>query len=612
MTDPISDDDKKLEYIDEGLLHPSIGRPPRQNDDDDSNMFMSEPSVSELGLESSSENRRRFSSPGQDSQDLDNGYRERANSGGGFSYPQQRLLHFGHPQTSPGNTSLSSWESPYINNGRRIQVQFSPDHPEVPNLQMPRPEYAQNANNTNLQHRNNLAPPNMHPVSDNNRSSNSTSSASTGQKESARQFLSDLRISSRGQVHESSNTGGTTDDSFESSWGDGPQRFAQVVRSPSASATTLPTDAAGHDSQQNLDDTVVMSLSASEDEELYFLDESSHNENSADDEQTADERPKRTKGTRPKELGHKRQRSGDEAAATMSTGSKDWKGMAQDMIPLPANSIDDDDEEPETSPRRNVPEDRRRMKTVNGPQSSGRPKSSTKETFTRPKKPRPTKYGANTSSGVPSSAQVDAYVRRPTRTEVKAMGPEQSIPSLNAYQSTPIPKDATGQSRSGHQSPHQELSSSPKIVLSPRSAFMQQVQSQWSESARRLQPSPPQHSFGSPSSGNFSGDFQTQLQNSYDDPSPRIGIPGPGPGHQSFSSIGSDFSWLTKQNQGAGTNQADTTQSHQHKANFETEESESSEADDTDTSFDVDVEARGAQVSPTLYSCVERYTSAVF
>ena len=69
-------------------------------------------------------------------------------------------------------------------------------------------------------------------------------------------------------------------------------------------------------------------------------------QNSADDEKTA-ERPLRirTKST----PGHRRTRSGDDAAAKIATGGNDWKGMEQDKIPFPFHEGDEDEEQPVTS-----------------------------------------------------------------------------------------------------------------------------------------------------------------------------------------------------------------------------------------------------------------------
>jgi hypothetical protein len=83
---------------------------------------------------------------------------------------------------------------------------------------------------------------------------------------------------------------------------------------------------------------------------------------SADDEKTTEKRASRNiRGARShgsgggrnsqttNGRGHFRQRSGDAAAATLSTGSKEWKGMEQDKIPLPpvpgGHDDDEDDEE---------------------------------------------------------------------------------------------------------------------------------------------------------------------------------------------------------------------------------------------------------------------------
>jgi hypothetical protein len=82
-------------------------------------------------------------------------------------------------------------------------------------------------------------------------------------------------------------------------------------------------------------DSVLMTLSDDSEEET-----APHN--SADDEKTL-LRPPRVRG---KPAQHRRQRSGDAAAANLTIrGRPDWKGMEQDRIPLPEGEGEDDDEE---------------------------------------------------------------------------------------------------------------------------------------------------------------------------------------------------------------------------------------------------------------------------
>lgn len=100
--------------------------------------------------------------------------------------------------------------------------------------------------------------------------------------------------------------------------------------------------------QHSIDESVAMTLSDSEggdavDDSLQSdrpLDWEAHH--SADDEKTV-KRPVRIvrMKTAP---GHRRSRSGDDAAATLVTGRKDWKGMEQDRIPFPVGDGDDDEE----------------------------------------------------------------------------------------------------------------------------------------------------------------------------------------------------------------------------------------------------------------------------
>ena len=227
--------------------------------------------------------------------------------------------------------------------------------------------------------------------SDHQRSSDS-SIVSEGQRQRLEDFLDELRVTSKGQVQDTA-TGAHT--SFESEFvpptekaesnlkailrssspeggpGTAPnhQRVSSVdtamVQNTSAHSmqTSLVREISNHDIPA--DDTVVMTLSASEDEatkETSAIGNASRpldweQQHSADDEKT-------TQGDRPRRMrskqsngGHRRQRSGDAAAATLLTGSTDWKGMEQDKIPLPpvpGGQDDDDDDEDENGHRSEV------------------------------------------------------------------------------------------------------------------------------------------------------------------------------------------------------------------------------------------------------------------
>jgi hypothetical protein len=117
-------------------------------------------------------------------------------------------------------------------------------------------------------------------------------------------------------------------------------------------------------------DSVVMVLSEDSGDEVTKKVEErieDQEKDSADDEKTTKSRQHRAirisrsfggsgsrNNTAPGGRGHLRQRSGDAAAATLSTGSKEWKGMEQDKIPLPPLPGGDDEEDDDQEQPSNV------------------------------------------------------------------------------------------------------------------------------------------------------------------------------------------------------------------------------------------------------------------
>jgi hypothetical protein len=490
MADFGEDDQDKLEYLSKGLLQPLVDRsswrpsassPLREHKDDDSNqLFMSEPSMSEAD---SSENLLRLLSPTgsftEDDNDIINNNNNNNSSNNNMGVgelspddegddlylvmppppPPTRILnnynHYINAAThqsahSPGNTSLSSWESPHIS--RQVRVHFSPEQQYDQRKQQAsadafggrnqRQLYKQYNNNQtlnqhhqhhhqqqqqqqqqqhrgagrggetselsrNLRHRDDLLPSTSAAAavalattpdrssragSEGPRSA-ASSVVSEGQKKRLEEFLDDLRITSKGRVQEASGTGANT--SFESShilplMGNKLKPDLNgVVRGLVASQqgrhsrqegldTTLEIMPVTSASENNshvpaTDDTVVMTLSASEDDgttkettRSITKDKKTNTDtgsrkaldgdqqNSADDELTAPRTKMRTKqppqhrrklSSGEVNGGHRRQRSGDAAAATLLTGRKDWKGMEQDKIPLPPIPTDQDDDD---------------------------------------------------------------------------------------------------------------------------------------------------------------------------------------------------------------------------------------------------------------------------
>lgn len=358
MTDS-SDEQEKMQYVKQDLFQP-VSRPWHRHDgDDDSNQyFMSEPSMSEAD-DSSDQYSRLLTPMGSFTED------EEEQGHLPQPPPSSARLLTTQPPASPGNTSLSSLESSHLT--RRVHLHFSPDRREQKSSTV-KVETAEDARltmqPTTIQHvddhralSGNAKIPDRSLVSDNQQSSTSTSPASEGHQRRLEDFLNDLRINSQGQMQESAMGANT---SFESSH-QGPNNRTDILRPRqndllsrhervssmdtaimrNTAASDIPISALTQDARANAtDDTIVMTLSLSEDDDdtkETAAGESSSSvpldweqEHSADDEKTAD-RPRRVRG----KPGHRRLRSGDTAAATLSTGRSDWKGMDKDNIPLP-------------------------------------------------------------------------------------------------------------------------------------------------------------------------------------------------------------------------------------------------------------------------------------
>jgi hypothetical protein len=378
MTDS-SEEQDKLQYVKKDLFQP-VARPWHRTDadDDDSNhLFMSEPSMSEADDDDSSDHHLRLLSPmgsfTGDEEDNDNLLPPPP--------PPARILTTQAP-ASPGNTSLSSWESPHFS--RRIQVHFSPDHREEERSSHVKVEKGQgrrlimqapaNQREDGPPTPSGTRTPDRGFVSDNQQSSTSTSPESEGHRRRLEDFLHDLRVNSQGQVQESTMGANT---SFESSY-QGPNNRPDFLRPKhnggipqhqrvssmdtaivqNTAVSDAPLSATTQDTRVNpTDDTIVMTLSDSEDD--YTKETATggsspslpldwEQQHSADDEKTAD-RPRRIRG----KPGHRRQRSGDAAAATLSTGRTDWKGMDKDKIPLPPVPGEHDDTDNDEDDRKN-------------------------------------------------------------------------------------------------------------------------------------------------------------------------------------------------------------------------------------------------------------------
>ena len=416
MTDSSEDNEEKLQYLRADLLQANT--PPRWKvggygveDDDSNNLFMSEPSVSEA--DDSLEHHMRLLSP------LGSFNTEDEEGQDGPDYlppppPPARLLATPQAPSSPGNTSLSSWESPHFNQ-HRIHLHFSPggdslSHKADISVQSNGQQQQQHQSSQRtsphqsnfpqyLQHSDpylasGLIPPSSGaktPERSYVHSSNSTSPASEGQRRILVTFLDDLRVNSEGKVQDATNN-----TSFGSSVLQGAaldlngvlrtqpikQRVHKQEPQQHSRISSLDTVVVGHttdseggnnssEAKGTTDETVVMVLSddSGDDTKQTTAEHTTpldwEEKASADNEKTTERRHRTIRSTRSQGggggrggvalggRGHRRQRSGDAAAATLSTGSKEWRGMEQDKIPLPPvpgghDDDEDDDDEQET------------------------------------------------------------------------------------------------------------------------------------------------------------------------------------------------------------------------------------------------------------------------
>ena len=396
--------------------------------DDDTNLFMSEPSISEAD-ESSERHLGGLLSPfGSFTEDEDDN--------DGLPPPPPPPARILAPP-SPGNTSLSSWESPHPN--RRIQLHFSPGGDSLSQKAESIASYP-HYHRTNVNQSSSPTPP--YQTSDPYlssgllpptagvktpdrsivNSSNSTSPISEEQQQHLNTFLDDLRVNSEGQVQESAGT----NTSFDSSLYRGPQLFAGsslfdfsvILRGgglktrtqsvPQEDSVMANNDDGAMDNKSvdgnGANDTVVMVLSDdSGDEAIKKVEEpvlkqiDDEEKGSVDDKKATSSRHNR--GIRNTKSfggnsgrnsgasagrGHRRQRSGDAAAATLSTGSKEWRGMEQDKIPLPPvpGGDDEEDEDDQEQPSKVNSRDRpRSVDTPNKPSGERTKEASSSSNF---------------------------------------------------------------------------------------------------------------------------------------------------------------------------------------------------------------------------------------
>ena len=371
--------------------------------------------------------------------------------------------YIGAAPHSPGNTSLSSWDSPHTS--RRVHIHYSPPrNSDTESKSSTGPFYSTNNNRQQRQHSDEekiagvsntiMKTPERLPVTGRPKgntmdpqqqfSSNSTSPASEGHMERLEEFLDDLRVNSEGKVQDSGGLESNT--SFESSLFPGPADGQEVWRKRSSGSsgqidgTTQQRETRYHQSsssqqqhermasigtdiiqnvsnptidQSNDEHTLAMVLSDSEyerDNNDAKADSDDPNDDTKSGEgsnknidalppskppksdvkvptpqQVPTQAPVEKKGLfdrgaamfrrkarkafqqtgiasnsiggedseeKPsppekigKPTGHRRQRSGDAAAATLATGSDQWRGMELYQIPMPDGAGDETEDD---------------------------------------------------------------------------------------------------------------------------------------------------------------------------------------------------------------------------------------------------------------------------
>jgi hypothetical protein len=295
------------------------------DDDDDASghYFMSEPSISEADAESTEyRHHGRYNesllSPREGSPEGDEDLLPIA--------PSPPPPNPNHPDPSSPGTSLSSWDSPHLFR-RKFQLFFSSDKSRQ--------------EGTHLSARGEVSERRKQAQA----SSNSTSSASTKLRRQSAEFLWNLKQQSVGALKDARPEDFDSDSNIN---GADRREVDAVIRNRGVQGLNQNRNVAPADTDP--DETLVMDLSASEDDEKETkvtaepLDwEQKH---SADDQKTADRPRRRHRRSRSDGVpGHRRTRSGDSAAASLMTGGTDWKGMQINRLPIPSSLEEHDDED---------------------------------------------------------------------------------------------------------------------------------------------------------------------------------------------------------------------------------------------------------------------------
>lgn len=216
------------------------------------------------------------------------------------------------PETSPGNTSLSSKDSSQLGFRNLVHVQFTPE--QRSRLRLP------GALDDSLHHQLESLPPpltaDIPKVDDSRKQEVSGSNPKRNRGSLAAHLERNLQRSSSDETDKIDNS------------------LASIAQG---------------------DETLIMTLSESDEDEVETKDTENtpldwEQKHSADDEQTSSLHRRRRwfsligKAAR----GHRRTRSGDAAAASLMTGGSGWKGMQMDKLPIPPAPEEHDDEDEDT------------------------------------------------------------------------------------------------------------------------------------------------------------------------------------------------------------------------------------------------------------------------
>jgi hypothetical protein len=315
-------------------------------DDDTSNQyFMSEPSLSDEGHDSSlSDNQQSASVSGESSASVEEPTRVDQSPSNPPTAPAvhpqfgraSRNNSAGIYSSSPGTTSLSSWDSPRATR-RQVQLSFSPEKQTTGGSRtIPAAGNVRGTTYTNPLFRQAIGAADGHQF---NLSSNSTSEASSAQQQQAQEFLEGLRHQSQGAMVDQPGVSSFTSFATSSQGADSfKNQLDGIIRHQQAGPSL-------HDHGDSIeggrDDTVVMTLSVSDDEKdtidsSLLKSEQSHSWKSETSPRLTDLKAVNQRGS----VDSAKSKEGEERVAThkhqMSTGEPTAVGRADSRRAQPS------------------------------------------------------------------------------------------------------------------------------------------------------------------------------------------------------------------------------------------------------------------------------------